>query len=211
MVGFSLRRRMLLAVALTGLAVAIWVADAGAWDPAGPCWPAGSRTIVRTDRGRVYTGSDGRDYGCLFSVGRSIRLDPGEAPNGRPYVLHAPYVAYRQVIRHADTHRISVDLDVLDLRSGRSKHHVKDVFDHERRTGINRNQATLPSLVLKGNGSVAWISMVPWSYLRFVYRLDTRGIERLDLDAQIRKHSLRLRRGRLSWVRDGVTHTADLH
>jgi hypothetical protein len=88
---------------------------------------------------------------------------------------------------------------------------VKDIFDHERRTGINRNQATLPSLVLKANGSVAWISMVPWSYLRFVYRLDTRGIERVDLDAQIQKHSLRLQRGELSWVRDGRTRTASLH
>jgi hypothetical protein len=202
---------MLLAIALAALALAAADADAGAWDPGGRCWPAGSKTIVRTDRGRVYTGSDGRDYGCLFSVGESFRLDPGEAPNGLPYVLHAPYVAYRQVIRHADTRRISVDLDVLDLRTGRSKHHVKDIFDHERRTGINRNQATLPSLVLKANGSVAWISMVPWSYLRFVYRLDTRGIERVDLDAQIQKHSLRLQRGELSWVRDGRTRTASLH
>jgi hypothetical protein len=184
--------------------------SAGAWSPSGPCWPQGSTTVKRTDRARVYTAANGRDYGCLFAVGRSFRLDPGEAKNGRPYALRGNYVAYRQEIRHADTGRLSVDLDVLDLRDGSTRHHVKQIFDHAGKTGINRIQATLPSLVLKSNGSVAWIAMVPWSYLRDVYRLDSRGVKLLDRDAQIQRHSLRLHGSQLSWIRDAKSRTADL-
>jgi hypothetical protein len=129
--------------------------------------------------------------GCLFAVGRSFRLDAGQASTGRPFALAGSYAAHRR-------------------RDGSTRHRVVNVFDHEGVTGINRRQATLPSLVLNRNGSAGWIAMVPWSYLRDVYRVDARGVKLLDRDAQIRRHSLRLHDGRLSWIRDGATRTASL-
>jgi hypothetical protein len=101
-----------------------------------------------------------------------------------------------------------VTFSVFDLRNG----HQRDSSDIENTP--NHDQPIDTDLILKRNGSIAWIltdvngDLTPPG--SEVGRMDSRGETTLAAANDIEPHSLRLQGSALSWRQAGITRTADL-
>jgi hypothetical protein len=148
----------------------------------------------------------------LFKVDRRVRL----ADFSPRYPLAGRYVAYREVSEDpvAGTH---YDVFVTNLRSGRARR-VHPAFTNQTADDGTVN-STITDIVLKRNGSVAWISCPtrdgnaefcfrdgPFQ----VWRLDRRGAKKLDSSAKVRRDSLRRTDSRISWRHGGAMRRASL-
>lgn len=149
-------------------------------------------------------------YGCLFSVDKrfELGLDDPEAPTGdsessdaRDFQLAAPYTAY--VLSYVGAVMGSDEVNVVDLRDG------------TRVTPSSPRPMIVRSLVLKDNGSVAWIQNSYDSKEEEVWAHDALGDRKLD-SAPARENSrpitsFALSGSTLSWLHDGEPRSAALH
>ena len=149
-------------------------------------------------------------YGCLFSVDKRIELglDDPVAPTGdadssdaRDFQLAGPYTAY--VLSYLGAVAGSDQVNVVDLRDG------------TRVTPSSHQPVVVRSLVLKENGSVAWIQNGAYSKEEEVWAHDALDDRKLD-SAPVRENSmtitsLALTGSALSWLHDGEPRSATLH
>jgi hypothetical protein len=191
------------------------VVPIGAGASGGPCAvPRGYFVLKKTHRAVVMVRDEGpqRVYGCMFKVDRRVRL----ADFSPRYPLAGRYVAYREVSEDpvAGTH---YDVFVVDLRRGRTKR-VHPAFTN-RTADDGTVNSTITDIVLKRNGSVAWISCQtrdPNAEFCFrngpfqVWRLDRRHAKKLDSSAKVRRRSLRREGSRISWQHGAATRSASL-
>jgi hypothetical protein len=205
--------RVSLVVLLIAAPAALLAGGAGAGG--GPCAvPRGYFVLKKTHRAVVIVRERGtqRVYGCLFKVDRRFRL----ADFSPRYPLAGRYVAYREVSEDsvAGTH---YDVFVRNLRTGRASR-VHPAFTDQTEDDGTIN-STITDIVLKRNGSVAWISCPtrdPNAEFCFrngpfqVWRLDRRGAKKLDSSAKVRRDSLRREGSRISWRHGGATRHATL-
>ncbi|MFI4985610.1 MAG: hypothetical protein ACHQAV_06480 [Solirubrobacterales bacterium] len=173
-----------------------------------PCRPtADSVTIAQSPAARLFTGADGNDYACLYSVARAFYLSGAEHYDYRLVHFSGPYVAYVQNIEASDD-----SIGEMDLRSGRLR-------TFQIATPINNSVCYgVGSLALKADGAVAWIGT---NFLGFacisppgpeieVRRHDHRGLRILDRGRRIVPGSLHLLKGVLSWTDGGVRRKSTL-
>lgn len=173
-----------------------------------PCRPtADSVTIARSPAARLFTGADGNDYACLYSVGRAFYLSGSEHYDYQLVHFAGPYVAYVQVIAANDD-----NVGEMDLRSGRLRiFGIATPIHHSGCYGVG-------SLALEADGAIAWIGtnflgiacISPPGPEIEVRRHDRRGLRILDRGRGIAPGSLRLLRGVLSWVDGAVKREATL-
>ena len=182
------------------------------------CKPADSRTLAKSSEARVFAWR-GEIYGCVYSIGRRVNLRcPSSGPDDcfsseypdRVYALAGRYVAYPQDFTNPDIGETERRLIVTDLRRGRERRSIAPVFDRS-----SPDRPVIEQIVLKRNGSVAWLargySLDRDAQTREAYRMDRRGRVRLDEGPDIVKRSLRLRKRTLSWLKSGVRRTATLY
>jgi hypothetical protein len=167
-----------------------------------PCHAtANSVSIAQSSAARLFTGADGNDYACLYSVGRAFYLSGAEHYDYQLVRFSGPYVAYVQNIEASDD-----NVGEMDLRTGRLR-------TFEIATPIHNSVCYgVGSLALKADGAIAWIGT---NFLGFacisppgpeieVRRHDRRGLSILDRGRRIAPTSLHLLRGVLSWTDGGV-------
>lgn len=173
-----------------------------------PCRPtADSVTIAQNRAARLFTGANGNDYACLYSVGRAFYLSGGEHYDYQLVHFSGPYVAYVQNIEASDD-----NVGEMDLRTGRLR-------TFEIATPIESSVCyEVGSLALKADGAIAWIGT---NFLGFacpsppgpeieVRRHDRRGLRILDRDTRIVPGSLHLLKGVLSWTDGAVKRKSTL-
>jgi hypothetical protein len=173
-----------------------------------PCRPtADSVTIAQGPAARLFTGADGNDYACLYSVGRAFYLSGAEHYDYQLVHFSGPYVAYVQNIEASDD-----NIGEMDLRTGRLRtFKIATPIDNSVCYGVG-------SLALKADGAIAWIGT---NFLGFacisppgpeieVRRHDRRGLRILDRGRQIVPASLHLLKGVLSWTDSGVKRRSTL-
>ena len=198
------------------LAVAGLLGPSGAalaQSPAGTsplCGPTSARTLAASHQARVY-GSGAVVYGCAKSGRSSIRLGERGSCIGAarivPITVTDSLAAYGSETCGIDTG--STLVVVRRLTDGQQLHSSPAAAP----VGPESYE-TVTSLVLKGDGAVAWIATVMsignHRAAVEVWRSDRHGTTRLDSRADTRPRSLRLRGSTLRW-RDGTqTHTAVL-
>jgi hypothetical protein len=173
-----------------------------------PCRPTrDSETIAQSPAARLFTGADGNDYACLYSIGRAFYLSGAEHYEYELVHFSGPYVAYVQNIEASDD-----NVGEMDLRTGRLR-------TFEIATPIHNSVCYgVGSLALKADGAIAWIGT---NFLGFacvsppgpeieVRRHDRRGLTILDRGQKIVLDSLHLLRGVLSWTDGGVKRASTL-
>jgi hypothetical protein len=199
--GPSLLSRAALCCALVGAILAAPGAGAGA--DRGRCEPPrGYVVFKRTAKAVVLLSrTRGPVYGCSFRTDRLIRL----ARYSPRYPLAGRYVAYREVIPDP-VGGTKYDVFVVDLRRDRVKH-VHPAYTN-RTADDGTVNSTITDIVLKRNGSVAWISCPTRDpneefchrHVAYqVWRSDSRGAERLAHAEAVRLHSLKRRGSTISW------------
>lgn len=180
--------------------------------------PRGSTVFARSKYAVVYEDSRGRDFGCLFSLGQRAELIDAYTDYTNPFTLAGRYVAYPQTSQDPDGTEYYL-LTVFDLRQG-GWHTLSGIYANppeppHQATGIKTD------LVLKKNGSVAWISCYPYmgdidstnchrNPPLQVWRTDRRGTKLLDASTELRKHSLKRRGSTITWRDGSKTRTAQL-
>ncbi len=116
------------------------------------CFPAHSTTIAASKSVRVFhtrrSGQDLPTYGCLLSSKHPFRFAPADfPPSYGPIVIAGRFVAYGVSSDCAAGFCDPNNVVVQDLRNGR-----RTYVD-----GTMLRVANVTSLVLRSNGSVAWI------------------------------------------------------
>jgi len=114
----------------------------------GPSTSAGAAIVAQDDRAVVFS-KHGRLYGCLFYVGRSKRLATqkrSERINARSIVLAGHFAGYDTLGGRTATRVI-----VYDIRRGH-------IARSERPRSAGTRKVDVTRLVLRGNGSFAWIA-----------------------------------------------------
>jgi hypothetical protein len=118
-----------------------------------------------------------------------------------PFVLHAPWVAGREVKRGRDTLRLAVR--ARNLRTGAT-------ISCPVGFGFNPgNKPSLSGIVLKHDGSVAWIGKKGGSTLA-VGACDSTGERILDSGEGIDLESLKLHGSTVTWIYSGESRSAVL-
>lgn len=166
-----------------------------------------SVTIAQSPAARLFTGPDGNDYACLYSVGRAFYLSGAEHYEYKLVHFSGPYVAYVQNIAATDD-----NVGEMDLRSGR-------LHTFQIATPIHNSVCyEVGSLALKADGAIAWIGtnflgsacISPPGPEIEVRRHDRRGLRILDRGIRIVPGSLHLLKGVLSWTDGPVKRTSTL-
>jgi hypothetical protein len=199
-----------------GLAGFLAVSGSSAASPSAhagpPCGPKTAKTLAASHTARVYS-QRGIVYGCSahgtvgYTLGRrdlcnlSIRV--------APVTVTADLAAYGAESCGIDTGRTAVI--VVRLTDDKQLANTPATSP----PGVESFQH-VDSLVLKRDGSVAWIgdgSSIVGHGRRIVEvrKLDKRGLSVLDLGAGVRTDSLRLHRSTLRWRDEAHTRTATLH
>lgn len=217
----AVRARLATALSATAVAVALVPANAAAQSSEG-CRAAGSRTVIATNQGRIFTVRDrlrGRPvtfyFGCLYRVNRAFAL--GRDFRGRNFVdtlrharLAGPYAGYAVTSTVDRPCGSAAEVRVKDLRTGRME-----------RTAAGAAQPgpeRITDLELKPNSSVAWIATtcVPAGPGRDeVNAVDGDGRRTLDsgLDGaadDVQGASLALSGSTLYWTKGGAAVTGRL-
>jgi hypothetical protein len=173
-----------------------------------PCrLTADSVTIAQSPAARLFTGADGNDYACLYSVGSAFYLSGAEHYEYQLVHFSGPYVAYVQNIEASDD-----NVGEMDLRTGRLR-------TFKIATPIHNSVCYgVGSLALKADGAIAWIGTNFLGYACIsppgpeieVRRHDRRGLSILDRGTRIVPGSLHLLKGVLSWTDGGVKRKSTL-
>ena len=190
------------------------------------CRSQGAKTLLESEDARIFNqrkifyGYYFRPvaYGCLFSTNKRFELgmDDPEAPTGdadssdaRDFQLAGPYTAY--VLSYVGAVMGSDVVNVVDLRDGTRLVPASD--------GLGPLDVSTPrlvrGLVLKDNGSVAWVQNSSYSHEEQLWAHDALGYRKLD-SAPPRVDSppiasLQLQGSTLTWLHDGEPYTATLH
>lgn len=182
------------------------------------CGDADSRTLVEGKAARIYAveseDSPPKVFGCLYGTGRPRRLRlPAEA-NGYPILreigdvtLKAPWVAYSWLaVRYVDFVRTGVVVE--NLRTGKLSHASSALMEISGRV---YGPGNVLRMVLKGNGSLAWIAEGESSprYLQVVSN-GLEGFKLLDEGSEIDPGSLSVEGSTISWVNAGLAHSVIL-
>jgi hypothetical protein len=178
--------------------------------------PHGAKVFARSRNAVVYSGGPPtyRTYACLRGGKARLRV-----ASSAFYELAGRYVAYSRAEFDPDG-TDHYQLIVRDLRTGGYRHHP-GIY---KEPGVDRNNsdAGVTDVTLRKNGSVAWISCLASDtnglhcyrpdadYPYQVWRLDTRGLKKLDESAAIAKRSLERSVRKISWRDGGETKTATL-
>ena len=214
---------MLLTVAaLTGIAAA-WPSAAGAATTCTASTAKGAKLVVASRKAVVYRrveegpgviGERPIYYGCLYSRDKPRQLNVFHDFYDffGPWALAGRYVAFAYDIEEAAGAEANDEIKVRDLKTGRW---LPGSFGTE---GSSLGDASVSALVLKPNGSVAWIAFYyKDSGRRFqVWALEkgSAGEKRkLDEGNAIRSHSLALSgNGKTVYWRNGAeTRSEALH
>ena len=176
------------------------------------CTKKSGTTVVATKQARVFK-KGGRVYACLYRLarhraGRRFLLGDGSVRNVR---LAGRFVGYSRVV---DT---GPKVTVKELRRGRLVHNA-------RPTSLSPAPPVVTDLVLKRNGSVAWIAGstpldIPMAPPGTVVPRPTYQVQKADRDSSavldqgrdIAPGSLALRRSTVSWSKGGRTYSAQLN
>ena len=184
--------------------------------------PRGSTVFAKSRYAVVYEDSRGRDFGCLFSLGRRAELIDANTDYTNPFTLAGRYVAYPQTSSEPDGTTFYL-LTVFDLRQG-GWHTLSGIYADPPDYEVNHESAGIKTdLVLKKNGSVAWISCYPYlgdtdstncsrgpGFPLEVWRTDRRGTKLLDAYTDVGKRSLKRRGSTISWRHGSKRRTAQL-
>jgi len=195
------------------------------------CSRSGLRVVAQNSRGRVLRGHG--YYGCLFSVGRFLDLDGGESVISHVRLRGRFVGLFEYYVGGAPHCEAGLNVAVFDLSRGDAYGLAREIFrdyDPRQPTCPRRDIPAVPTqVVLKENGAIAWIRCTwraegsgfggaPLSCAEQatyeVVKHDARGNRRrgrvLASGPAIDPTSLRLRRGRISWVDGGRTQSARL-
>jgi hypothetical protein len=175
------------------------------------CGPRAARTLALTARARVYA-SGGDVFGCARGTHRSYRLggSGSSVREGRvgPVALAGLDASYG--LAHFGVDAGSSQVLVRRLSDGRRLRSLPAVTRPQR----PESYSAVDSVVVKADGSVAWIatarSILGGSPDIEVHRADRRGRALLDAGPRIDAGSLRLRGSWLRWRDGGVTRSATL-
>ncbi len=217
----ALRVRLAIALSAAGMAIALVPAPAAAQSSEG-CRATGSRTVVATNQGRIFTIRDrlaGRPvtfyFGCLYRVNRAFAL--GRDFQGRTFTdtlrharLAGPYAGYAVTSTVEQPCGSAAEVRVKDLRTGRMEQRAPGAAQ----SGPER----ITDLELKPNSSVAWIATtcVPAGPGRDEVRaIDGDGRRTLDTGVDgaaddVQGASLALSGSTLYWTKGGAAVTARL-
>jgi hypothetical protein len=200
---------------LAAIAVALSVGGPAAWSrPAhlasAACSPAGSQTLASSRSSRVYA-LGGKAYACLDSNGKTYKLGSATLCIGGvragPFALAGGDVAYGATSCGIDFS--SSELIVKSLVSGRTLRRAPAT-----NTSLVEQEGGVRSLVLKADGSVAWIateqSLGNHHRLLQLFKDDKGGLKLLDSGLSVAPSSLKLRGSQLTWRRDGTSRHATL-
>jgi hypothetical protein len=181
-----------------------------------PCRAKGSGTVVETRAARVYVGGE-YVWGCLFKVGRRVRLAPlwiddlVRPRRPAPIRLAGRYVAFQSFL--VDHYGYGNDVvATVDLRSGRTVHSWERSFDP------SCGETKAIALLLTRRGSTAWTTQVDDSpatcggKVTFgVMKADRSGTKVLDSGESVDPRSLRRDGDKISWRNGSSTRSATLH
>jgi hypothetical protein len=177
-----------------------------------PCGPASARTLAASSSARVYA-SGGSVFGCSTRAAGSTQLGQVRSCIGRPQVgpavVKGELAAFGLRRCGVDTGQASVVVERLDTR--RTLHSASAFTGRLRPESYTQ----VTSLVLKPDGSVAWIGTAasvvnPNSQSVEVHALGRAGGRVLDSGAAIAVGSLRLHGSVLSWRHGSRTRNARL-
>ena len=178
------------------------------------CRSQRAKNVVKNSDGRVFEQlkAESADeffpfaYACLNSgkrveLGRNWDDEEVEVPR-----LTAPYVAWAAV-ECGNSSCIST-VETRDLRTGKLVHE-----EPATTAGLPGNTTRVPDLVLKSNGSIAWIVDIGSSVGsdRQVVAVDSAGRRVLDTGGNIDPESLTISNATLSWTKGGTPHSATLN
>jgi hypothetical protein len=205
-------RGFLVATTLT-LATSAALAATGDGKLGPACGSIPGETLAKDRLGRIFQHDVRYGYaldGCLYRGGRVVRLFPTRRDDGgncgtlglaRMRRDKAAFV-YDSCGGGGGVYYATVK--VVDLGSGKVVH---------RRFSPQDAGSSVSSLVLKPNGSAAWIRDdcpdPPYCWA-VVVKADHTRRHRLDIGADIDRHSLSLHGSRITWTKGGVRRTASL-
>jgi hypothetical protein len=184
---------------------------------------AGTKVVVASNKAVVYKRretkpGDGKQwlhYGCLYARDKEWPLSNGFAEFAHHFgqwALAGRYVAFGYEYEEAAPDLSYDQIHVVDLRSG------KDKYDVGSPTDSPNGESYVRAIVLKRNGSIAWISSYHDDYphvLLQVWKFEVGGdgkSHKLDEGGSIRPHSLALSgNGKTVYWRNGAeTRSAKL-
>jgi hypothetical protein len=150
---------MVRAVSLVAILVAMaWSAGqvlaASSTAVPGECFPDGSRTLAQSNEARVYKGSNGARYGCLFKTGHRVRLASAARPL-RAIRTAGPFAAFSEAPYHDGALDEDVPWTVFSIGLCR---------DDGRRFKYTVATTRVFDLVVSRYGDVAWIVAGPHGY-----------------------------------------------
>lgn len=173
--------------------------------------------MIGGSKGRIYTlraqdpRGKVRTFACVRNGQPKELLAPAlerKAATGEVIAnatLRAPWVAFSWEVTQIDVQRAGVT--VVNARTGRTLRSVAALT-------VDSPWVSVPQVVLKPNGSVAWIAEggdgSEGLLAREVNASDSSGNRLLDSQSEIAPRSLRLKGSALSWRAAGATRTAHL-
>jgi hypothetical protein len=161
----------------------------------------------------VERGRDYRRYACHYSFGRRVpldhRIDVASSRSERPFRLAGAYVAYVRAWYNGDAYAApDYSVFVRDLRTGNLKRRA-DAWGHDGPpTWEETYSPAVHALQLRTDGAAAYIS--DFDGRRELWRLDSRGGERIDTGPGIPVRSLRITTTRVRWEKNGEARHASL-
>jgi hypothetical protein len=176
------------------------------------CDPHGSSTLAAGPKARVYA-VDKTVYGCAYSTGKAWRLGNSSSCEGSA-LIEAVHVA--GVLAGYGAERCGIDFGTASVivRRVTDGKPLVDEAATLAETGAESYQV-VDSLVLKADGSVAWIGVGSSIISQGKRAIEVRRVERgnetlLDSGAAIHSESLRLRGSMLTWKHGRQTRSATL-
>jgi hypothetical protein len=174
-----------------------------------PCRPGpGTVTLAHSAKARIFEYErNGNDYACLYSNGHPRYLSSSEHYEYRLVRFAGAYVAFVENVRAIDEH-----VGVVNLRTG-------GIYRYAQVRPIENSECPeTNSLVLKGDGAVAWIATNflssqcpnPPGPVIEVRRHDRRGLQTIETGAGIVLNSLSLSGSSLRWTNTGQMRSATL-
>jgi hypothetical protein len=208
--------RVFMVLAATAVTLATAAAAVGAErERSGPCFPPGKITGAHSDSGRVYyEGHENTAVACLYRSGikRALTVDDEYVASVGPWAISGRFVAYLGST-DTDIGASFYDVHVMDVKTGefvrKASSDGETCAYSDVASGVQCGARILGGIVAKRNGSVAWIAA---EGRRGVFRLTSRGLERLDKGGTIRRGSLRLNetRTRIVWLHGDERRSARL-
>lgn len=197
-----------------------------------PCRPArGTHTIAHSAHARIFSDArTGEDYACLYSNGHPRPLSTIEHWEYELARFAGPYVAFVGIAEAANSY-----IGVMNMRTG----HIRKFHEDEEVAPVEEPPSECPSavphcaalcptvdsLVLKGDGALAWIAVnfpapsTPASGpscggatapVTEVRRYDRRGLDVVAAGSGIAPSSLRLSGSTLTFSDEGRTVSTTL-